>query len=67
MLYINNFRRIEEKASRFSVGRMSIYTSVLFVDTLPFGLFEQRACAFAYDLAPSTVPVFVGKFVDMFK
>jgi hypothetical protein len=37
------------------------------VDISLLELFEQCACAFAYDLAPATVPVFVGELVDAFE
>ena len=37
------------------------------VDISPLKLFEQYACAFAYDLAPAAVPVFVGELVDAFE
>jgi hypothetical protein len=37
------------------------------VDSSPLELFKQRPCAFTYDLAPPTVPVFVGELVDAFE
>jgi hypothetical protein len=36
------------------------------VNSSSLELLKQRPCPFAYDLAPSAVPMLVGKLVDVF-